>query len=79
MRDKFWHWTARHLPRRLAYWCTIVVWAHATRVHPARSCPGLTVDTILRAWDMEVDTPTNTPTNTPPEEYWPTQDHGTPA
>lgn len=29
-RDNLVHWIARHLPKRLVYWCAITLGAHAT-------------------------------------------------
>lgn len=31
MADRISHWIARHLPKRVTYWCAIVVAAHATQ------------------------------------------------
>lgn len=50
MKDKFAHWIARHLPKRIVYWCAIRVSAHATTgKYSSQIVPELTVmDAVKR-------------------------------
>jgi hypothetical protein len=50
MKDKFYLWLAKRLPRQLLYWSVIVVWSEATQKHPTKECPSFTVDEILTDW-----------------------------
>ena len=48
------HWIARHLPRRVVYWCTIVLWANATSGRWEReSVTDVTVPDALKRWGVE--------------------------
>lgn len=50
--EKAWHWIACHLPRKLVYWCGIVMWAKATTgKYSGEECTGVPMDTILKRWD----------------------------
>lgn len=51
MIDRFCHWIARHLPRRLQYWCAVVVGAHATTGRFSNQIvPELTFMDALKRW-----------------------------
>lgn len=52
--DKFWFWLARRVPKKLAYWCAIVVGAHATTgKHSAQIVPDLTLIQALERWSLK--------------------------
>jgi hypothetical protein len=49
--DKFWLGLARRVPKKLAYWCTIVVGAHATSgKYDKAEVPALTLMEALNRW-----------------------------
>lgn len=35
--DRFWHWCARHAPKKLRYWCVIVAAVRTTGTYPGES------------------------------------------
>lgn len=44
-------WVAWHVPRSVAYWCTIRLGAHATgSKYPTQEVPALTVADALQRW-----------------------------
>lgn len=54
LADKFWLGLARRVPKKLAYWCTIVVGAHATSgkfSNATPEVPALTLMEALNRWD----------------------------
>ena len=54
MKDKFSHWIARHLPKRLTYWCTVVVAAHATQgSYSGQIVPELTAMDALKRYGAD--------------------------
>jgi hypothetical protein len=49
MFDKLWLWTARQVPRRLRYWCTIVAASEAsTGQWSGQLVPDLLVTDVLK-------------------------------
>lgn len=53
MKDKAWMWLAWLMPRRLAYWCTIRLGAHATTgKYSAQVVPELTFTDALKRWEL---------------------------
>lgn len=50
MKDEFCFWVARHLPRRLVYWCAIRLMAHAAHQHPQTEVDTLSPAQCLKAW-----------------------------
>ena len=49
--DRAYHWLANHLPRRLVYWCAIVVGAHATTGKYSHvNTPSLLFMDALKRW-----------------------------
>lgn len=53
-RIDLWLWIARRVPWELAYWCTIVVFAHATtgKKFGSTVAPELTVSDALQRWPL---------------------------
>lgn len=52
MMEKFWIWLAYRMPRRLAYWCTIRVGAHATTGrYGSQIVPDLHLTQALERWE----------------------------
>lgn len=52
IRDKFWRWVSYRLPRRLAYFAVIRVWAYATTGKFANlEAPSVTTPQMLDAWE----------------------------
>ncbi len=52
MREKLWVWLAWHMPRKLAYWCTMRLIAHATSgKYGDTLVPGITAIDVLTRWD----------------------------
>jgi hypothetical protein len=51
LSDKFWLGLARRVPKKLAYWCTIVVGAHATSgKYNTTIVPELSLMEALNRW-----------------------------
>jgi hypothetical protein len=50
MRDDVCFWIARHLPRRLVYWCAVRLMAHGAAANPTREVPAMTGIDYLMAW-----------------------------
>lgn len=51
MKDNICHWIARHLPRRLVYWCAITVNAEAsTGAYGHEEVPKITMMDALDRW-----------------------------
>lgn len=51
MKDRFWHFVARHTPRRLVYWCAIVLGANATQgEYSSQVVPDLLFMDALKRW-----------------------------
>jgi hypothetical protein len=51
MRERFTIWIAWHLPRSVAYWCTIRVGVHATTGEYSRQLvPELAFTDALKRW-----------------------------
>lgn len=51
MREKFWTWLAWKMPRRLVYWCSIRLGAHATTGEFGNTVvPELTFVDALERW-----------------------------
>ncbi len=49
--DRLYHWIARHLPRRLVYWCAIVVAVHATTGEYSHfNTPSMLFADALKRW-----------------------------
>lgn len=52
MKDQFYLWLARRLPRRLVMWCAVLVGANATQgVYSTQVVPDLTFMDALKRWD----------------------------
>ena len=52
MKDRIYHWMARHLPRRLRLWCAVDVMVHATSgKYGSQVVPDLTAMEALRRWE----------------------------
>lgn len=49
--DKFWRWIAWRLPKGLAYWVYIRVFAYATTVHSTKAPDELTYSDTMKAWE----------------------------
>jgi len=48
-KENLYHWIARKLPKRIIYWCGIVLWARATTGEYSKTeAPAITMDEILR-------------------------------
>ena len=53
MKDNMAHWIARHLPRRIQYWCYINVHASATTGTYADKTPyEVTWDMAIKDWNL---------------------------
>jgi hypothetical protein len=51
LSEKFWIWLSNHVPRKLAYWCTIRVMVHATTgLWSHEETPGVTCADVLKRW-----------------------------
>ncbi len=54
MNDKFWLWLARCMPRKLIYWCAIVLLAEATTGENSNvEVPSLTILDALKSWEKK--------------------------
>lgn len=52
MKDKFWQWVANRLPKRLVYFCSIRLMAHATTgEYSSTITPRLTIIKALKRWE----------------------------
>ncbi len=52
--DKFYTWIASKLPKKLVYFCTIRVWAHATTTPYDRTDPTqVRLMTVLKRWEKD--------------------------
>ena len=53
--DAFWQWCAFKLPKKLAYHCTIRVWAHATTCPSGRTeiAGETTMENAIKRWEKE--------------------------
>jgi hypothetical protein len=50
--DNWWSWLAWHMPRRLAYWCAVRVFVHATGEEwSSEEVPEVTCLEAMRRWD----------------------------
>lgn len=52
---EYWRWIASRLPKKLVYYCTIRVWAHATTC-PSGSGEDVTITTVsdaIQRWEKE--------------------------
>jgi hypothetical protein len=51
-KDNFWLWLARHMPKKLVYWCAIVLMAHATTGENSNvETSTLTCIDALKSWE----------------------------
>jgi hypothetical protein len=51
-KTKFWLWLARRMPKKLIYWCAIVMIAQATSGENSKvEVSSLTAMTTLKNWD----------------------------
>lgn len=53
LMDKVWWLLSGHLPRMLAYFCVVRVWASVTSGEYDESARKLTVDEALRRWETQ--------------------------
>lgn len=52
LSEKFVMWVAWHLPKKLVYWCTIRLMAHATTdQYSGQIVPELLAMDVLKRWD----------------------------
>ena len=54
MKDRFSHWIARKLPKRITYWCAVVVAAHGTQgEYSGQIVPELTAMDAMRRYGAD--------------------------
>ena len=51
MRDRFICWLAWKLPRRLVYWATVRLMAHATGIYNTMETGKISILDALRTWE----------------------------